>query len=138
MFVALMNRFAQLAETGQWAEAESVWDLLDPMGRDWSRAAYRPGGTEYQYARLRFGLGDLRKEDLAEAEQLARSGKSRRTVREIHFLRGEWYLDRGEWEFAAESLQNRMLRNSSTSRAASGSALKTICRFAASTGSSMD
>ena len=57
MFVALMNRFAQLAETGQWAEAESVWDLLDPMGRDWSRAAYRPGGTEYQYARLRFGLG---------------------------------------------------------------------------------
>ena len=32
---------------GQWADAEAIWLLLDPMGRDWSRAGYRPGVAEY-------------------------------------------------------------------------------------------
>ena len=41
-------RFQQLAQIGQWADAQAIWDLLDPMGRDWSRSSYRPGDAEIQ------------------------------------------------------------------------------------------
>jgi predicted Zn-dependent protease len=57
------------------------------------------------YARFRFWQGDLNEEHLAHAEQLAREGKNRTTVRYLHSLRGEWHLERSEWALAAESLR---------------------------------
>jgi hypothetical protein len=104
IFSARHLRFAQLAKIAQWADAKAIWDLLDPMGRSWSRAAYRPGETEFEYACFRFWQGDLSEEHLVNAEQLAKAGKNRPTVRYLHGLRGEWRLEQGEWALAAESL----------------------------------
>src|SRR5205823_4928860 len=88
---------------GQWTEAQSMWSLLSPMGRGWSRAIYRPGYAEYCLAKFHFYRGDLTQDHLLSAEQLARAGKDRMTIRNLHELRGQWRLERGEWALAAES-----------------------------------
>jgi hypothetical protein len=105
IFHARRCRFLQLAIIGRWVDAQAIWDLLDPMGRNWPRALYRPGDAEHDYAHFRFWQGDLSEEHLAHAEQLARAGKGRQVVRLLHCLRGEWRLERGEWALAAESLR---------------------------------
>jgi len=105
MFVARRCHFLQLASIGQWADAKTIWDLLDTMGRDWPRRIYRPGDVEREYAQFCFWHGDLREEHIAHAEQLAIQGKNRRIVRLLHGLRGQWRLERGEWALAAESLR---------------------------------
>jgi tetratricopeptide (TPR) repeat protein len=104
IFRARQDRFKQLARIGQWADAKAIWDLLDPMGRDWARAIYRPGDAECYYAWFRFWKGDLSEEHLTPAEHLATEGKNRGVVRDLLGLRGEWRLERGEWGLAAESL----------------------------------
>jgi hypothetical protein len=104
IFTAALNRFWLLSIVGQWSAANDVWDLLHPMGRNWSRASYRPGTAEFLYARLRFLKGDLREDELARAEQLTKEGKGRSMARELHFLRGSWKLERGECALAEESL----------------------------------
>jgi hypothetical protein len=104
-FNARLDRFLQLARIGKWADAKAIWDLLDPMGRDWSRASYRPGDAEYYYVQFRFWQSDLSAEHLAHAEQLSKAGKNRPTVRLLHRLRGQWHLERGEWALAAESFR---------------------------------
>ena len=103
-FGARLYRFQQLAHIGQWAHAQAIWDLLDPMGRDWSRVSYRPGHAESDFALFRFWQGDLSEEHLIRGEQLAQKGRNRITVRRLHSLRGEWRLERGEWALAAASL----------------------------------
>jgi hypothetical protein len=105
IFGTRLDRFRQLARIGQLAEAKAIWNLLDPMGRNWSRAVNRPGSAESRYAEFRFWQGDLSEEHLAHAEQLAKAGKNRPIVRLLHGLRGEWHLERGEWAPAAESLR---------------------------------
>lgn len=108
LFSGRMNRFIQFTLTGAWDEAEAMWRLLDPMGRDWSRARYRPGTAEAQYALFSFYRGMLEEKHLAHAERLARAGRNRRTVRRLHRLRGEWRLEQGRWEQAAESFQDAL------------------------------
>jgi hypothetical protein len=105
IFRAWLDRYWQLGRIGQWADAQVLWDLLDPMGRDWSRSTYRPGEAEYLHAQVRFWQGDLSEEHLANAEQLAKAGRNRRVIRYLHGLRGQWRLERGEWTLAAESLR---------------------------------
>ena len=104
LFVTGLDRFDQLAEMGQWKKAEELWRVLDPMGRNWPRHAYRPGNAERTYARFRFRRGDLREEDLARAERLTKEGKNRLGLRDLHALRGEWRLEQGQWLLATESL----------------------------------
>lgn len=104
LFRARLIRFAFLRTIGRQVEAQAFWELLDPMGRNWPRNVYRPGEAEYEYAQLCFERGDLREEQLTQVEELARNGKNRRQLREIHSLRGEERIERGEWARAAESL----------------------------------
>ncbi|MBT4866500.1 MAG: hypothetical protein HON53_15460, partial [Planctomycetaceae bacterium] len=104
LFVARLDHFQHLAGSGQWTKAETIWQLLDPMGRDWRRNLYRPGHAEQCYARFRFYKEEMTKEHLDHAEQLAKTGKNRPTVRGLHGLRGEWQLDQGQYQLAAESL----------------------------------
>ena len=107
LFVARLGRFDVLAVTGRWDEAEQMWDLLDPMGRDWPRSFTRPGAAERSRLELLlFPLGRLTEGDLAAAERLARTGQNRRSIRLLHRLRGEWRYSRGEYALAAESLQD--------------------------------
>jgi hypothetical protein len=105
VFSARQDRFRQLAQIGQWEDAKAIWDLLDPMGRNWSRGRYRSGDAEFVYAEFRFWQRGLSEEHLATAEQLAQDGKSRAVVRALHSLRGQWRLEREEWALAAESLR---------------------------------
>lgn len=112
LFVARYFRFATLSNLGLWAEAEAMWQSLNPMGREWPRKSYRPGTAEFRYAQARFWQGELREEELAQAEHFARDGRNRQVLRWIHGLRGEWHMERAEWVLAAESLHEavRMAR----------------------------
>jgi Domain of unknown function (DUF4062) len=112
LFRARLDRFVQLIKIGRYADAEAMWNVLDPMGRGWMRALYRPGSAEAQYAVFRFFQGGLTEDLLARAEDLARGGRNRPTVRGLHALRGQWRLERGEWGLAVESLHEavRMAR----------------------------
>ena len=112
LFSVRLSRFWQLSRTGQWEAAEAMWQLLDPMGRDWSRYGYSPGDAERGYALFRFWRGDLTEEHLTRAEQLAKSGKSRLIIRTLYLLRGQWLLEQGQWALAADSLREavRMAR----------------------------
>jgi hypothetical protein len=116
LFSSRLERSKQLTEIGLWEDAEAIWQLLDPMGRAWSRALYRPGDAEHAFATLRFERGALVEHDLARAEQLAKEGNNHRTMRLLSCLRGAWRLEQGHWALAAESLHEavRMAREAST------------------------
>lgn len=114
VFTGHLDLFANQSRLGRWAEAAATWSLLDPMGRIWDRAVYRPGMAEWLYAEFHFWYGSLQEADLAEAERLAVQGKDRRIIRDLHRLRGDWRLTRGEWAPAAASYQDavRLARES--------------------------
>lgn len=104
IFIARLFRFSLLTQIGEWAKAQALWDLLDPMGRNWPRHLYRPGNVEYHHALFRFWQGELEEKHLVQAEELAKQGKNRAIIRALHRLRGEWCLERSDWGLAAESL----------------------------------
>lgn len=105
VFGSRLDLFADQSRLGQWAEAAATWSLLDPMGRAWDRATYRPGRAEQHYAEFHFWQGSLQEAHLAEAERLAAQGKDRTLIRNLHRLRGDWRLSQGEWALAAASYQ---------------------------------
>jgi hypothetical protein len=105
IFRTRLDRFNHACLTGRTDEAEELWALLDPMGREWPRYLVRPGLPEAFYARFLFQNGRLSERYLADAQQLAEKGKARQVVRALLALRGHWHLTRGEWTAAADSLQ---------------------------------
>lgn len=105
IFKARLILFRDQAERGRFEEATATWQLVDPMGRDWSRDAYRPGFAELLYADFQFWQGILQEDHLAKSERLAVEGKDRSFVRWSHRLRGDWRLEQGEWALAAASYQ---------------------------------
>lgn len=105
VFVSRLSLFADQTTLGQWEEAAQTWELLDPMGRAWSRAAYAPGYAEQLFAEFHFYQGTLDERYLIAAEQLALEGNNRATLRRLHRLRGDWRLEQGEWALAAASYQ---------------------------------
>jgi Domain of unknown function (DUF4062) len=114
VFMCRLHQFAVLADLGRWAEAEAMWQLLDPMGRNWPLHLYRPGDAECsRLARLLFPLGRLTEEELVAAEGLP---ANRQLERWLHALRGEWHLSRGEYQLAIRSLGEavRMANESGT------------------------
>jgi hypothetical protein len=130
LFRARLNRFRQLGEIGRWEDAEAMWQLVDPMGRDWPRGLYRPGQAEFTYVLVHFYKGDANKQDLAGAEQLAGAARNRGTIRDVHSLQGTWQLDQGQWDLAAESLHEavRMAREVGQTDTASETQL-TLAKF---------
>lgn len=112
IFCSRLGRFQQLTVIGQKTEAEVLWQALEPMGRNWARKVYRSGNAEYAYALFLFWQGELREVHLTSTEQLAKAGKNRGVIRNLHRLRGEWQLEQGHWARAAESLHEavRMAR----------------------------
>lgn len=130
LFRVRLNLFEVLVELGQWETAEAMWQLLDPMGRDWQRMIYRSGDAEEWYARFRFWQGDLQEEHLAQAEQLAKAGRNRLTIRDIHRLRGQWQLEQGHWALAADSLHEAVLMAREIGKSdATAETLLAIARF---------
>lgn len=115
LFMSRLFLFTDYARTGQSQQAQAIRDLLDPMGRSWSRGAYRRGRAEFEYARFQFWQATLLEEHLSDAEGLAQQGKNRTVLRYIHRLRGLWRLDRNEWSLAGASFEEavRMARERS-------------------------
>lgn len=118
LFSARLYVFVDLVVAGRWAEAEAMWQLLDPMGRNWHRAAYRPGDAEFQHASLVFRKGELNEEQIAKVEKLATAGRNRWAIREVAFLRGQWRLEQGQWDLAEESLHQAVCMARASGRAA--------------------
>jgi hypothetical protein len=112
LYRARFDQFRQLAETGRWTEAETVWRALEDMELDVPPSARLSGLPEAAYARACFREGRLTEDILAEAEERARSTRHRASVRALHALRGEWRLEQGEWALAADILHEaiRMTR----------------------------
>ena len=115
VFVSRLFLFGDQSRIGQFDEAEATWRLLDPMGRIWSRRAYRPGDAEYNFALFQFRQATLQEDHIAAAEQLAAEGKNRGCIRDLHWLRGTWRLENDEWALAAASFHEavRMARECS-------------------------
>ena len=81
IFISLLWVFWDQSITGQWLEAQTTWEILNPMGRDWHRSQYRPGMAEYKLARFKFWRGELREDDLQMVSTLAARGKNTTTIR---------------------------------------------------------
>lgn len=116
LFSARLCRFDFLRDLGKWAEAMTIWTLLDPMGRDWTRNHYRPGYAEYLYARVAFHEGKMTEADLINAEKLANQGKNRAVVRWLYNLRGMWLFEQGSYSAAMESFDNLVQMNRVTGK----------------------
>jgi Domain of unknown function (DUF4062) len=112
VFRARLDYFSWLSHVGRKLDAEPVWNLLDPMGREWPRPLYRPGLAEYDLARFRFRHGELHETELVHAETLAKQGRDRSLIRDLHRLRGNWHMEQDQWSLAASSLHEavRMAR----------------------------
>ena len=92
---------------GRWGAADDLWKMADSMGRNWPKHRYHPG--EAEVIRLRFMAlsgKDSTEREFAKAEDLARAGKHRQAIRDVHKLRGVWHLSRGEHALAAENFQD--------------------------------
>lgn len=112
LFMSRCNLFDNQLRLGQWQAAEATWQLLDPMGRNWSRAVYRQGDVEEDFARGQFWQGCLQEEHLMAATILAEQDNNRPALRALHQLRGAWRLAQQDWIQAAASFQEavRMAR----------------------------
>ncbi len=130
LFTARLTCFVKFTKLGRWADAGAMWQVLDPMGRDWQRNACRPGEAEHAYSVFLFEQGLLTEEPVAKAERLAEIGKYRKITRRLHSLRGEWQLEQGQYGPAAESLHEavRMAREVGKSDGLA-EALLAIARF---------
>jgi tetratricopeptide (TPR) repeat protein len=94
------------------ATAERLWQEISGMERPSNRAIYRQGAAESWHATYLFWRGELTEEILVQAETAAHGGHSRRFVKDLHEVRGEWCLRRGELSSAIEQLSHavRMAR----------------------------
>ncbi|HVQ08513.1 MAG TPA: DUF4062 domain-containing protein [Allosphingosinicella sp.] len=104
VFASLVDLFRSASGIGDFDRADRLWAQLDPMGRDWGRAVYRPGGAEVDRAIDSFRRGGLTEGQLIDAEILAREGRNREGVRTLARLRGQYHLARGEAAKAVGSL----------------------------------
>jgi hypothetical protein len=105
LFMARLFWLSMQIRWGRWAAAAATWRLLDPMGRSWSRGAYRQGIAEHGFALGQWWQGTLRKEHLERAARLAEADGDSVTVRALLRLRGDWHLAQGDWPRAAEAYQ---------------------------------
>ncbi len=103
IFQAQLRRFDQLVYTGQWEQAEAIWQLLDPMGRDWPRTNYIPGDAEFSYTWFSFYRGTLTETQLTITEKVARSARHRAVIQQVYQVRGRWGMERNQWELANDS-----------------------------------
>jgi hypothetical protein len=104
IFVSTNFLFRVAMIRGDRETADRLWQKIDGMGREWSRAAYRPGSAELWRAVDLFYRGELTEEILTQAEILAKSGRNRHAIQSLQRLRGEWCLKRDQPALAVESL----------------------------------
>ncbi len=121
--------FAQ-SQVGQWQDAVANWQAVAAMKPPSSRATYREGDAELLFAQAQFWQGRLEEAHLTAAATLAEKDNNRTTLRYLHWLRGEWHLQRGEHALAAASFQEalRMARERRLTDGNSETALA-LCKY---------
>ncbi len=103
IFSCRLNLFDAQSKLGHWQAAEATWQLFNPVMRDWSRSTYRQGDAEWYFALHQFRQGTMHEEHIAAAAALAEQDGNRIVLRYLHWLRGIWRLEQGEWALAAAS-----------------------------------
>lgn len=105
LFCVRLDLFEHATVTGDWSYSEALWVALNVMGRDWSRAVYRPGSAEFSRAVNLWFQDRSPAEPLAAAERLARDANARGELRRTLELRGEWKLAQGDASAAIEAFE---------------------------------
>ena len=77
---------------GDWDKAETTWDFLNSLGREFPRSSYRPGDAELYFCRFKFWRETVQEHDLDAAEQLAIWGRNRTALRSVISIRGKLSL----------------------------------------------
>ena len=103
VFKSRLSLFVVQSELGHWQAAEATWHLLDRMGRTWNRSVYRHGEAEVVFAKFHLFQGSLQEEHLTAAATSADQGGDRVLLRFLHWMRGAWRLEQGEWAMASAS-----------------------------------
>lgn len=106
IFIGQLDLFCIQSMIGQWDSAAKTWGLLDSMGRNWSRNAYRQGDAEFDFAHCQFWQGKLQEEHLTTASKLAKADNNRLVFRELHRLRGSWRMEFDDWKQATASFHD--------------------------------
>ena len=125
-----LSLYVAQSQVGQWHEAESNWQALSAIKPPSNRATYRQGDAESHFAQAQFWQGRLEEAHLTACAALAEKDNNRQTIRELHWLRGDWHLQRGEHALAAASYQDalRMARERRLTDASSETALA-LCKY---------
>lgn len=95
-----LARFRQLAKCGKFGEAELLWEEMCSFKMETNAEAI----ASHHYAVYLFFRGCLTEEKLADAE-IKNQSISAIGVRNLAGLRGFWYLDKGDWTRAKQSLR---------------------------------
>ncbi len=100
---SMLEMFYRSAERGDHEDADRRWQVLARMPRPSERSLYRPGDAEVWFCRLRLQATGLNDQLISQAEETASRGRNRQVIREMHEIRGQWRLQRLEWQLAADS-----------------------------------
>lgn len=105
LFLARLEMFAWLGLVGYVSEAEELWTVLSKMKRDDPRKILRAGLPEVVYAEFQLANGRSVERYVELAQELAERGKVRYVQRRAFAVRGSWYMTRGDWGQASNSLR---------------------------------
>jgi tetratricopeptide (TPR) repeat protein len=108
VFKSLLLLFVNQSRIGNWDAASETWQQLDPMGRNWTRAVYRQGRAEYQYAEFLFWQNQLTDSALKSAMTSAEVDHNRVVLRRTHRLSAFWKITQLDWEGAKNCFQEAL------------------------------
>lgn len=115
------NLLMTVAGWGRYSEAESLWQSLQEMERSQTRPFRAADYAHYSYAHFQFLQGNLTEEALARAEQLAHERNRHVFIRDLHALRGRWYVEQGQWSQAIVPLEAAVQMSHEVGQTAKGS-----------------
>jgi predicted amidohydrolase len=103
-FCSHLDMYDALSRFGRWVEADEMWRLLDLIDRNWNYNKYRPGNAEKYYAISHFRRGDLQEDTINNALLISKQAINRFAIRVLYWLKGMWYIEKGDWLSAVDNL----------------------------------
>jgi hypothetical protein len=105
IFMSHLHYFRILSQQGKWEEADKIWIVMNPMERNWDKNSYRQGDADCEYAYHLFRQNKLEITFIQEAIQICQQFNTRFSLRVLYGLKGEWFIEQGEYKNAIELLQ---------------------------------
>ncbi|MBL7731705.1 MAG: metallophosphoesterase, partial [Chitinophagaceae bacterium] len=103
LFLSRLHIFSSYVTHGLWEQANNMWNLLNPMGRNWQRNNYRKGDAESHYAHLQLYRNRITIKEIENLRRLATAGTNRIVLRRIFWLEGQFHMLEKEWSNAVNS-----------------------------------